>query len=256
MLKFLSIGLCGVMLAMCAGSAGAAVTTEIVIVLDSSGSVYDSLYANWTAELDFARDLIDDHYRPDGSVAFGLINYSGDGQADYQGDIDAGRLKTEFGLLDYTSKADYLNYVGSMGESDFFRGFSHLDHALQMAANLFDASGRTGVDRYIVLFCDNGPYPMPNDPPYQSADSMGYVSDTLLGLRAGGVGISIISMTTDSDTFDDYILPVAESSQYAINLTSYAEALDYETQADSLLLPIPEPATMSLMALGGLAVTV
>jgi hypothetical protein len=258
MLKFLSIGLCGVMLAMCAASAGAAVTTEIIIILDSSGSVQTSSnppYANWYAELNFARDLVADQRWDGSSVAFGMINYSGAAGATYQEDIDAGRLVSVFDLLEYGIDGNDIvavtNRVEALDQSDFLGGRSHLDHAFRMASNLFASSGRTGVNRYIVAFCDNGPYLTD----YKPADDTGYVSDVLAGLRNDGVGISIISMTTTSETFEKFIVPVAESPQYAFNLGSYADDLDYETLGDLLLLSgIPEPATLSLLAVGGLAV--
>merc|ERR1712060_392293 len=71
---------------------------DIIIMLDSSGSVADKDFSNWQAEIDYAASLIDSEFVIPGSRV-ALINYSGCGpKVTFEECQKKNKLKLEWGL--------------------------------------------------------------------------------------------------------------------------------------------------------------
>ena len=80
-------------LSVCGGAGcGSSLLLDLMFILDSSGSVYDSGYDNWQAEIDFAMAIVNNSLPGDSKI--GLINFSGCGSnKDFDSCRSNGELK-------------------------------------------------------------------------------------------------------------------------------------------------------------------
>jgi len=190
---------------------------DLILMLDSSGSVADKDFSNWQAEIDYATSLIDSQFVTPGSRV-ALINYSGcGGKLTFEECQEQNKLKKEWGLTEYSTKDEVLDRLDSMGRNDFNYGFTWTDEALSIALAEFQAtlSGGEDHERYIIMLTAGEP----SQGHESCRASTDYMSETVVDLKALGVNIltGAISMTQEAihqyfdclgtvfalDTFDD-----------------------------------------------------
>ena len=91
---------------------------DLVILVDSSGSLYDDEYNKWNAELSMARSLAASHPLGDTHTKVALINFSGCSRSfDFATCMESGRIVTEFGLI-----SDPATIDNSIAQAEFHGG--------------------------------------------------------------------------------------------------------------------------------------
>lgn len=230
------------------------VTDEVIFLLDSSGSISNPApgggidLSNWTAQIAFAQSLYESLYRDDGSISFGLINFSGC-SVNFTHPICADplsgsnyRLRVEHDLTDGQSESDLDGLFAGLDESDFIRGHSWINDALTLARNMFSNSPNTGDDptRTIVLLTDGSP--TDNHEPWNV--SQNFVSDTAQDLLALGVVLNLVAVDVDPATdpnFFGFTPNVAVLGDFSTH-----SALQLPSAAQTATAPAPASAALVL----------
>eukprot|EP01084_Bolivina_argentea_P275195 469243_1 len=199
---------------------GSSLLLDLIFILDSSGSVYDSEYINWQSELDFAKAIVNSSLPTDSKI--GCINFSGCGSSTSFEDCKKNnKLKKMWGLTDYGIPNDKLlvyDRFASMGPSDFNQGWTWTDEALQIALNEFRGNSSIDRSRMIIILTDGYPQPedLPNkiqhEPCIVNYPKVGetYISPTLQALRDEKVLIIAIGIQMAQDKLDKYIKCLVE----------------------------------------------
>jgi len=177
---------------------------DIIIMLDSSGSVADEDFSNWQAEIDYAAATIDawvdsEFVIPGSSI--GLINYSGCGpKTTFEECQKQNKLKLEWGLA--ATKEEMLARLDSMGPADFNYGYTWNDEALSIALAEFEASSTGSIvhERWIILLAAGDP-----SRGYEACKtSADYISETVVALKELGVNFYTVAISMTQDTMDEY----------------------------------------------------
>ena len=154
-----------------AGCEGVQKKLDLIFVMDVSQSVKitnselpsDHVdadhYANWFAEIDFVKALVNDSLPTDTRV--GVVLFGGCGtNADLQtldACIEFGKLKKMWGLNAFGSPNDQeavYNRVSQLGSNDFLGGFTWTDEALTIALNEFEANSTDDRQKILILLTD------------------------------------------------------------------------------------------------------
>jgi len=176
---------------------------DLIIMLDSSGSVADEDFLNWQAEIDYAASLIDSEFVTPGSRV-ALINYSGCGpKVTFEECQKKNKLKLEWGLLEYSTKEEVLARLDLMGPGDFNYGYTWTDEALSIAfSELNYAPSHTGIlhEKWIVLLTAGEPS-IGHEACKASTD---YESQTVDDLETTAVNFYTVGISMTQDTMDEY----------------------------------------------------
>lgn len=197
---------------------------DMIIILDSSGSVADKDYLNWQSEIDFAAAAVD-AIPDDGSLAFdgfrvALINFSGCGPKVSFEECD--NLKKEWGLTDYSSKEEILARIQSMGPDDFNYGWSWTDEALQVALSEFEADSSPDHRKIIVMLTAGEPQPA-NQGHEPCKASTNYVSETVAALREMKVNMFTIGVSMTEETSNEYFGCMSLGGQFVVTVDDFVD---------------------------------
>ena len=183
---------------------------DLIFVVDSSGSVYDSQYKNWQSELDAMKGIVNASLLNiiTHKLRVGLINFSGCSESyTLQQCRDLNRLKKEFGLKTYGSPYNDLqavyNRIDQMGPDDHNGGYTWTEEALFMALKEFQGNSSSNSAKSIVLITDGEPYPN-NQGHEPCKTSTSYTSPTLAALRNLSVRIIAAGIDVSQSTIDDF----------------------------------------------------
>lgn len=227
------------------------VDNEIIILLDSSGSVFDTGYARWNSMLDLAESIVTE---TESGNAHGVGIFSGcRATFTLQNCADAGFLSMNYGLHDgaidpFTgnpitgdqSPGEVSGYLAGLDSSDFLDGFSWIDEALNMVLQSFISSTNTVLgERHIFFLTDGGPPTSSHSPV-----GAGFESDTLLGLRSLDVNIHAIEFGPDPVL--DYLNALTGNPD---NVYS-AESFTGTTGIVNPVTPVPGPLTLLVLVIG------
>merc|ERR1712228_707255 len=175
---------------------------DVIIMLNSSGSVADADFSNWQAEIDYAASMVDawvDSGVITVDVRVALINYSGcHPKYTFEECQKKNKLKLEWGLT--ATKEEMLARLDSMGPDDFQWGYSWTDEALSVALAEFEASSGADHEKWIVLLT-NG------EPTYgheACRTTDGFMSETVVALKALGVEIYTGAISMTQGAMDEY----------------------------------------------------
>merc|ERR1712154_157007 len=181
---------------------------DLILMLDSSGSVADKDFSNWQAEIDYAASLVDSEFVTPGSRV-ALINYSGCGsKLTFDECQEKNKLKKEWGLTEYSTKEEILARLDSMGPDDFNYGWTWTNEALSIALAEFEATLSGGADheRYIIMLTAGEPS-QGHEACNSYTDDVGnvfYMSDTVSDLKALGVNIMTGAISMTQEAIDQY----------------------------------------------------
>ena len=247
----------------------APVQNEILFLMDSSGSMFDTNYLYWQSSIDWVQNFVDQTHRADGSNAYGIINFSG-GTASQtvQNAADNNRLNLVYGLsdpsIDYHTgnsvpgaqdKASLDAFIGGMGSADFRGGHTWTDAALNLAHNTFLMSPNPNTNKFIFLLTDGhitpGQEPVIADPGTGQAT---FESDTYQDLQAAGVTFSAVTVQTpqfSQSLLDQYLLPFASAPE---NLFSVTGTDDFSNFLPSSSVAMPAPAAAVFIGFGAIFV--
>ncbi|MEM7404892.1 MAG: vWA domain-containing protein [Pseudomonadota bacterium] len=189
------------------------ITDEVIFLLDSSGSIANTApgggvdLSNWTAQIDFAKSLYESIYKPDGSVAFGLINFSGCTASTSPATCadpfsPSYRLRIEHDFTDGQSDSDLDALFDGLDDTDFLRGHSWIDDALQLAHNMFAGSPNVGdnPNRTIILLTDGNP--TNQHEPWDVGG--GFQSNNTQSLLALNVVLNLVAVDIDPASDPDF----------------------------------------------------
>merc|ERR1712083_802310 len=186
---------------------------DLILMLDSSGSVADKDYSNWQAEIDYAASTVADFMTPGSRVA--LINYSGCGpKATLEDCQKQNMLNLEWGLTDFSTKEEVLARIASMGPDDFSFGFTWTDEALSIALAEFEDHSSKDRKKMIVLLTDGEPYP-PNAGHEPCKTSMNYVSETVTALKELRAKVVTVAINSH-DIINEYFLCMSDDFEQNI----------------------------------------
>eukprot|EP01084_Bolivina_argentea_P221715 375470_1 len=156
---------------------------DLIMLLDSSGSVYDDGYENWQYQLDFAKSLVNNSLPIDTRLS--VINYSGcTVLTSFEDCVAQNKLTKMWGLSDYGSNNlfTYYNLLGNIGPSDFNGGYAWHEQAFSIAKTEFETNNTTKRNRVILFMVDGPPTPANNG--HELCDkNTGYISPTLASLQ-------------------------------------------------------------------------
>ncbi len=248
-------------LAWPAPAQAAPVQNEILFLMDSSGSMFDTGYAKWQSSIDWVRNFVDQTHRADGSNAYGIINFSGGSASQSVAQVAAanrmnlvygtGTPSTDF----YTGnpvpgaqdKASLDAFIGGMGPADFRGGFTWTDEALTLAYNTFQTSPNISTNRFIFLLTDgsitSGHYPV-----IASGGATIFESDTLQAIRSDDISLSVVTFDPLITDLQDYLAPLVSAPGL---LLSVNDLVDFnEILPPAAVTAMPAPVTVAFLALG------
>eukprot|EP01083_Nonionella_stella_P265898 900137_1 len=199
-----------------AGGCGSSLRLDLMIIMDSSGSVYnretgEDPFKYWNNELDFVKTIVNKSLPGDSRV--GAINFSGCGSSYDKTTCryTAGQLVRLWGLLDFGMPNDQealYNRFDQIDSNDFIGGKTWTDEALGIALAEFKANSTAGRKRMILLLTDGEPYPRTDtydhDPCYRKWNNdtkqfyLLHESDNLLALRELDVTILTVGIGLSS----------------------------------------------------------
>lgn len=232
------------------------VDNEIIILIDSSGSLYDPDYARWNAILDVAEYIVTE---TGSGNAHGVGIFSGCSAAftTFACANNSNRLGMDYGLHDgaidpFTdnpiqgdqSAGAVASYLSGLGPSDFLGGFSWYDEALAMALHSFQNSSNTVTgSRYLFFLTDGQDATLGHSP----ADENGYRSDALIDLLALDVDINAVEFGPDADY--GFLRALTGDTDNVFSGTDFA-SLDLSEIVTTPVVATPAPLPVSLLALG------
>lgn len=228
------------------------VDNEVIILLDSSGSVIDTGYGRWNAMLELAEDIVTE---TGSGNAHGVGIFSGCRAIfSLQDCADTGFLSMNYGLHDgaidpFTgdpitgdqTPGAVSGYLASLDSTDFLGGFSWVDEALTMALQSFVSSSNTVLGERHLFFLTDGRPPTSGHSP---VDGFGFESDTLQGLRSLGVNIHAIEFSADPDV--DYLNALTNDPNNVYAAESFTGAGGIVTS----VTPVPGPMTLIVLVMG------
>jgi uncharacterized protein YegL len=199
---------------------------ELVLLLDSSGSLGASGWANIEdAYVDLFNTLTPEELNGDLSVS--VIQF-------------ASGAWIRWDLTPLDDQADVNTLTNTISDMYFTKGATHTRTAIETAMDVFNQQGTDGSRKIISLVTDGNPYPMHT----QNPSDLGGTLDAL-GIEMYIMGIgndwnpNIISALVDDEDTDIMEFGSTAMAQH------YGAIFDYAAAT-------PEPATMSLLAVGGI----
>lgn len=221
---------------------------NLTILVDSSGSVYDSTYTQWNQELNTAQSLASLHKSTTHEGNFSLVNFSGCG-SNYTFDTCQHRLTVEISNLD--DATDFEAAIDQLGNDNFHRGYTWTNDALKVALEnqaIANLPSENTQDVFVMLTDGKSTVG------HETCNEQGYVSPELqymrdnnidlivLGINLDQSGIDAISCMTSSDKF---FLADAFHVDEADSLFSYYQ----ETYLQEPITAVSEPSSLALATL-------
>lgn len=249
-----------------APTAAAPVQNEIMFLMDSSGGLYDSAYANWNAEINWVQNFINQTHRADGSNAYGITTFSGLNPNNYSyeqniaGNGASGGVKVLHSLWPGASNphpdgpatpsseqqpADLSDFTSGITNNDFLRGYTRTTDALQYVHEQFQTLGGSGTNKFIIMLTDGG---FTNG--FLPADDQGYVSPILQTLRAEGFTIATVAIDPSQSEIGNLEAMVSDPD-LLFNIAAFNDFSDFLPAAQ---VAVPAPAGLMFLALGAGAI--
>eukprot|EP01083_Nonionella_stella_P249686 863076_1 len=221
---------------------------DLIIILDSSGSVYnrndgEDPFKYWDNEINFAKMIVDQSLPADSRV--GVINFSGCGSSYNKTTCryEAGQLVRMWGLLDFGTPNDQqalYNRLDEINSTDFLGERTWTDEALGIALEEFKANSTAERERTILLLTDGEPYPITDtydhDPCYRKWNNdtkqfeVLHQSDNLIALRELNVKILAVGIGLALQFIDQFfkclVTDFDEHFFQAVDFAALAELLD------------------------------
>ena len=236
------------------------VDNEIIILMDGSGSVYDSDYARWLGMISLANQIVSDT-ETGNAHAIGIASGC---SASYNATTcaDQGRLNMHWGLHDGAvdpltgnpipgsqGPGDVGTFVSGLGTADFPGGYSWHDEALGMALDSFAGSSNTVTNSRHLFFLTDGQGPTSGHEPLTVDPGTGavdYQSAALVALRDLGVQITAVIFEGPATVEYDYLLGLVDSPDHLFSSSDFDDVSSIVTPA----VGTPAPASLLLMLLG------
>lgn len=237
------------------------VENEIIILLDSSGSLFDTGFSTWNAMLDYAENLVQTTEAGNAHDVGIVAGCNSSTTLTECADPDRqsrneGFLNMHHGLHDdaidpYSGRVipgdqaagAVTTFVMDLDESDFTFGFSWHDEALAMALISFEASSNTVNGSREVFFLTDGQGATLGHSP---VGENGAISDTLQSLRDADIRLNVVNFGSSPDL--NYLTALTGSLNNVTN--------GFGTLHVDRLVNVPAPATIALFALGLLALMI
>ena len=241
--------------------AAAPVQNEIMFMLDSSGGLYDSAFANWNAQIGWVQNFIDQTHRADGSNAYGIMTFAGrPSSASPAQNLTDGGVSVLHGLWAGTTNpnqvdpstpsseqnpADLNDFTSGITNDDFLSGHTRTTEALHFVYEQFLAFSNSTTNKYIFMLTDGGFTPgfLPADP------SDGFVSQELENLRATGFSIAAVAVSGFAGIEIDNLSAMISDPSLLFSVDGSDDFSDFLPAAQ---VAVPAPPALALFG-GGLA---
>lgn len=243
------------------------VQNEVLFLMDSSGSMFDSTFSKWQSSIDWVRNFVDETHRADGSNAYGIINFSGGISSQTVENVkNAGRLNLIYGLTPGMTdplisspdtvpgaqdKASLDGFIGAMGPADFRNGRTWTDAALQLAYETFALSGNSDTNKFIILLTD-GQITTGQHPVIAENGLTTYESSTLQNIRADDIALSVVTIDPLQSDVDDYLVPLVSAPELLFAVDGFNDFSDF-LPAAAVAMPGPPAFAFLILGLGAIA---
>lgn len=233
------------------------IQNEVILLLDGSGSIYDSGFVTWNAMLDTANLIVSQTESSNTAHGVGIVS-GGRSIHTVANAAAAGKMNMHWGLHDgaidpFTgatidgtqSSGDVTGFLDGLDDSDWPSGFSWHEASFEMALQSFLGSSNTGDTNKFIFFLTDGTSPTAG----HELIGPGYESSTYQDLLA--LGVNIVSILFDNGTVQDtdYFEALVTDPNYLIS----ASDLSFDA---STIVPsdVPEPGSLIIMTLGMLGI--